>query len=99
MFIDFYKKSEDENSVVYLIETKSYEQTSSGVLMTPVKGLCSFDKNTKTISFESPCFESPCTDRYFFDRVHEPLMIEAHLKKIDKKQKGFPEEYYIATGG
>lgn len=93
MFIDFYKKSEDEIRVVYLIETKSYEQTTSGVLMTPVRGLCSFDKSQKKISFDPQH-----TDRYFFDRIHEPLMIEAHLKKIDKKQKGFPDEYFISTG-
>ncbi|MGE0010570.1 MAG: hypothetical protein AB7F19_01235 [Candidatus Babeliales bacterium] len=95
MFLDLHIASEDEARVCYWVETDYWDQSfMPEIKWVKVKGLCIFDKNTKTISFDSEQ-----TDSFFVDRSWEPLMIEAHLKKIDKKQNGFPEEYHIATGG
>lgn len=43
-------------------------------------------------------FDPKRTDLYFFESPWEYPMIEAHLADIDKKQKGFPQTYSIATG-
>ncbi len=94
MFLLLNKKSENENTVNYLIETSLYEKTPAGVVKTLVKAFCIFDKVTKKISFDSAK-----TDPYFLQSPWEFPMIEAHLIDIDKKQKGFPQTYSIVTGG
>ncbi|MGE0010569.1 MAG: hypothetical protein AB7F19_01230 [Candidatus Babeliales bacterium] len=94
MNIDFYKVFEDATTVNYLIETKSYEKITTGVTKKLVKALCIFDKIEQKIKFDPEK-----TDTFFFERINEPLMIEAHLKRFSKKQQGFPDTYNLCTGG
>lgn len=94
MDLDFFKVSEDATTVKYWIETNAYEKTATGVMKIPVKGFCIFDKISQKIKFDPEK-----TDAYFFERINEPLMIEAHLKSFSKKQKEFPDTYNLCTGG
>lgn len=94
MYCLFHKHFEDENIVSYWVSTDYWDESYlPEVKWIPIKGFCIFDKNAKTASFEPDK-----TDSQFFELKTALLMIKGHLADIDKRQKGFPQSYSIATG-
>lgn len=93
MNLKFYKVSEDESKVSYWIIAEYWDKSfMPQVKYVEAKAFCRFDKIIKTIAFDPKR-----TDSYFFENNNEPVMIEAHLKDINKKQREFPETDSIIT--
>lgn len=92
MRIKFDKVSENATSVTYWLETETLDSLSRTIQYKYVKALCTFDKETETISFDIDK-----TDPFYFHRDKEPASILHHLKKLNRIGTPFPDMYDIVT--